>query len=76
MIIVPTLTEKNLLGARKILFDVVAFLKNEQIDHRLEEGTLLGQVRDKELLPWDHDMDLSMSLNDSRKFAKKRRMYE
>jgi len=68
----PNLTEKNLIKARKVLFDVVDFLENENINYHLEGGTLLGLVRDKELLPWDHDVDLSISVDDSKKFAKKR----
>lgn len=72
MDIYPTLTDKNLIKARKVLFDVVSFLDNEKINYHLEGGTLLGIVRDKELLPWDHDVDLSISVNDAEKFARKR----
>lgn len=68
----PNLTEKNLIKARKVLFDVVDFLEKENIDYHLEGGTLLGLVRDKELLPWDHDVDLSISVDDSNRFAEKR----
>jgi len=67
----PKLTDKNLLKARKVLFDVVDLLENEKIDYHLEGGTLLGLVRDKELLPWDHDVDLSISIVDSERFARK-----
>lgn len=55
----PTLTEKNLLSARKLLFTVTALLDKKGIPYHLEGGTLLGIVRDGELLPWDHDVDLS-----------------
>ena len=68
----PKLTDKNLAKARKVLTDVVGFLEDENIDYHLEGGTLLGLVRDKEFLPWDHDVDLSISVNDSKRFAKKR----
>jgi lipopolysaccharide cholinephosphotransferase len=68
----PTLTEKNLIKARKVLFDVISFLDKEKINYHLEGGTLLGLVRDKELLPWDHDVDLSISADDSENFARKR----
>lgn len=68
----PNLTEKNLIRARKVLYDVVNFFENEGINYHLEGGTLLGLVRDKELLPWDHDVDLSISVDDAKRFAKKR----
>jgi len=55
----PTLTHKNLLNARKLLFEVTALLDKKCIPYHLEGGTLLGIVRDRELLPWDHDVDLS-----------------
>lgn len=55
----PTLTQKNLLSARKLLFTVTALLDKNGIPYHLEGGTLLGIVRDGELLPWDHDVDLS-----------------
>jgi lipopolysaccharide cholinephosphotransferase len=68
----PRLTADSLLKAREILFDVVQFLDSEKIGYHLEGGTLLGLVRDKELLPWDHDIDLSISVQDAEKFAKNR----
>lgn len=66
----PSLTDKNLIRARKVLFDVVDFLESERIDYWLEGGTLLGIVRDHDLLPWDHDIDLSIPAKDAEKFAK------
>jgi len=68
----PNLTDKNLIRARKVLFDVVDFLDAEGINYWLEGGTLLGIVRDKELLPWDHDIDLSISANDAERFSQKK----
>ncbi|HPF94567.1 MAG TPA: LicD family protein [Tenuifilaceae bacterium] len=65
----PELTKRNLARARKVLFDVVDFLENEGIGYHLEGGTLLGLVRDGDLLPWDHDIDLSISVNDAERFA-------
>jgi phosphorylcholine metabolism protein LicD len=56
----PILTERNLEKARKILFDVTAMLELKNIPYHLEGGTLLGIVRDKDLLPWDYDVDISV----------------
>jgi phosphorylcholine metabolism protein LicD len=67
----PRLTDKNLIRARKVLFDVIDFLESENIEYHLEGGTLLGIVRDGELLPWDHDIDLSILVKDAKKLAKK-----
>lgn len=70
----PQLTNKNLIRARKVMFDVIDFLDEQNIDYYLEGGTLLGIVRDGELLPWDHDIDLSISVNDAERFAANKSM--
>jgi lipopolysaccharide cholinephosphotransferase len=72
MTISARITKKNLLRARDILFDVVNFLEDERIGYHLEGGTLLGLVRDKELLPWDHDIDLSISVDDAGNFRRRK----
>jgi phosphorylcholine metabolism protein LicD len=56
----PLLTKNNLEQARKMLFDVTALLDLKNIPYHLEGGTLLGIVRDKDLLPWDDDVDISV----------------
>jgi len=65
----PELTNKNLARARKVLFDIVDFFEQEGIGYHLEGGTLLGLVRNGDLLPWDHDIDLSISVNDAEHFS-------
>lgn len=64
----PELSKRNLLRAKKILFDVVDLLEKNQIGYHLEGGTLLGFVRDGKLLPWDYDVDLSFLPDDAEKF--------
>ncbi|MEA3317216.1 MAG: LicD family protein [Bacteroidota bacterium] len=66
----PKLTNRNLNRARKLLFDVINFFDDNNIVYHLEGGTLLGIVRDKELLAWDHDVDLSICVKDAERFAK------
>ena len=56
----PELKKKNLKRARKLLFDVVEVFDHCNIRYHLEGGTLLGLVRDGDLLPWDHDVDISI----------------
>jgi phosphorylcholine metabolism protein LicD len=56
----PRLTHKNLSNARKTLLSVVNLLDENRIPYHLEGGTLLGIVRDGDLLPWDHDVDISI----------------
>ena len=58
----PSLTNKNLLRARRLLIVVIDLLNNNNIPYHLEGGALLGIVRDKDLLPWDNDVDISIPL--------------
>lgn len=55
-----TLTSKNLVKAREMLLEATSLLDSYNIRYHLEGGTLLGIVRDKDLLPWDHDIDISI----------------
>ena len=63
----PELNHVNLIKARNMLFEVVNLLDNNNIRYHLEGGTLLGLVRDKELIPWDHDIDLSIPITEVNK---------
>jgi len=45
---------------RKLLLNVTDLLEKSGIPYHLEGGTLLGLVRDGDLLPWDHDLDISI----------------
>ncbi|MBK1713943.1 LicD family protein [Rubrivivax gelatinosus] len=54
----------DISAGRRLLFDVVELLDHHQIPYHLEGGTLLGLVRDRELLPWDHDLDISIPAAD------------
>ncbi len=47
--------------ARKMLKDVCGILDKNDIPYTLEGGTLLGIIRENRLLPWDNDMDLTIS---------------
>jgi len=54
----------DIAAGRRLLFDVVDLLERHDIPYHLEGGTLLGLVRDGDLLPWDHDLDISIPASD------------
>ena len=43
-----------------LLYGVSEILKKNQLKFWLDAGTLLGAIRDKKLIPWDHDLDLGI----------------
>ncbi len=45
----------------KILKDITDLLDTHDIPYCLEGGTLLGIVREKRLLPWDDDVDITIT---------------
>ncbi len=47
--------------AKKMLRDTVDILDKCSIDYVLEAGTLLGIVRENRLLPWDNDVDVTIT---------------
>jgi lipopolysaccharide cholinephosphotransferase len=58
------------MRARSMLLEVVKLLDFKNIKYHLEGGTLLGIVRDGDLLPWDHDVDISIPYSEAHKFLK------
>ncbi|MEE8341903.1 MAG: LicD family protein [Candidatus Neomarinimicrobiota bacterium] len=57
------LTGKLNYTARKMLRKVCGILDKHKIPYVLEGGTLLGIVRENRLLPWDNDLDLTITEN-------------
>lgn len=53
-------TGPNLENARALLLEITAMLDAAGIDYMLDAGTLLGIVRDGDLIPWDSDLDISI----------------
>lgn len=53
--------EKTLL---KYLKQIKTILDKHNIEYWLDEGTLLGAVREKKFIEWDHDIDLSVWYSD------------
>lgn len=56
-----TLEGKNGLKAVKMLKKVTRFLEKNKIPYILEAGTLLGVIRENRLLPWDNDLDITVT---------------
>jgi len=56
-----TLEGKNGVVACEMLKRVTAVLEKHKIDYWLEGGTLLGVIRENRLLPWDNDLDISIT---------------
>lgn len=66
----PGLTKSNLSSARRVLFTVTSLLNDKNISYHLEGGTLLGIVRDQDLLPWDDDVDISIPFEHAHEILK------
>ncbi len=49
------------IKANKVLRKVCGILDSSNIPYILEGGTLLGIVRENRLLPWDNDIDLTIT---------------
>ena len=45
------------------LYQINDVLKTSNLPYWIEGGTLLGAVRDKKLIPWDHDLDMGIINN-------------
>jgi len=54
------LHKKNRDDAIRLLKIVTDILDKYQIDYYLDFGTLIGAVREKSLIPWDDDIDISL----------------
>ena len=62
------LTGKNYVIGKRLLLDIVDILNEENIDYMLDSGTLIGLVRDGDILPWDDDVDFTLPERELEKF--------
>lgn len=60
----PFSDKKTLELARETLLFIVDILEKENIPYFVDHGTLLGIVRDGDLIPWDDDIDISIYQKD------------
>lgn len=54
----------------EMLIEIDAFCRCHGIKYSLSSGTLIGALRHKGFIPWDDDLDITMSLPDMLKFKK------
>lgn len=52
----------------KMMKDIDAFCRKEGIHYSLADGTLIGAIRHKGMIPWDDDVDLCMTRDNYEKF--------
>lgn len=68
MAIEPKILRKAQLIMLDMLVEFDAICQKHNLKYWLDSGTLLGAVRHKGFIPWDDDIDLSMPVEDYRRF--------
>ena len=68
MAIDPKVLREAQLVMLDMLVEFDAICQKHNLQYWLDSGTLLGAVRHKGFIPWDDDIDLSMPVEDYRKF--------
>lgn len=63
---IPTLHKEILIALLKLVSDL---LDKEKITYFIEDGTLLGSVRGKDIIPHDDDIDIGVFHNDYSKLT-------
>ncbi len=51
-----------------MLIEFDRICRKEDIKYSIESGTLLGAVRNNKFIPWDDDVDVSMTRDEYNKF--------
>ncbi len=56
-----TLTGRRAEVAKKMMKNITQVFNNNEIPYILDAGTLLGITRENRLLPWDNDVDITVT---------------
>ncbi len=64
------LSGKNYRIGKRLLLDIVDILNAAEIDYMVDSGTLIGLARDRDILPWDDDIDIVLPDRELSKFLK------
>lgn len=62
------LSGRNFDIGKKLALNAIDIMNESGINYSLDSGTLLGIVRDGDLLPWDDDVDFCIPDRDKEKF--------
>ncbi|MBN2782222.1 MAG: LicD family protein, partial [Campylobacterales bacterium] len=55
------LKNENLLAiSESLMFDIAQLFNENNINYHIDHGTLLGLIRDSQILPWDIDIDFAI----------------
>jgi hypothetical protein len=54
----PPFAGRHYRRARRLLLDAIDLFNAADLPYAVDAGTLLGLVRDGDLIPWDNDLDL------------------
>ena len=58
----PPFTGRYYRRGRRLLLDAVDIFNAADLPYAVDAGTLLGLVRDGDLIPWDNDIDLMLPI--------------
>ena len=64
---VRKISDKLARDLKKMYVDVRTILDNNNIQHWVDYGTLLGAIRHKGFIPWDDDFDIKINFKDINK---------
>lgn len=68
--LIPTMLKRGWAAGMVVLSDIDKICKENNISYFVEWGTLLGTIRHNGFIPWDDDIDISMTRPNYEKFLR------